>query len=356
MSEQLDKPVELWYTRCGAATASALAIQKGWLQEEFAKPGTLLHSLRESHSLATRNSHYNHSQSGMFREGGNIPPIWAKGSGQDTVVIGITWLDEYQGILTRADSGIRTPADLKGKRLGVPLHRGAVIDFQRGAAQHGYQTALYTAGLSIDDVTLVDIEAPVYDRQDGPRNERREPARAVELEALEAGEVDAIFLRFARGYRLAQDPRFHQVININELPDHLLRVNNGTPRPVTVDRKFLDENPDIVVRYLAVLLETAEWARDNREDVIDLLRADGRDISREDVIGSHGEDFNRFFEPKLVPEYIAGLERQKDFLHQWGYFKDNFDIRTWIESWPLARARKLVEARRSARKSAEKAA
>src|SRR5690606_21634828 len=110
MSEQLDKPVELWYTRCGAATASALAIQKGWLQEEFAKPGTLLHSLRESHSLATRNPHCYHSQSGMSREGGNIPPIWAKRSGQCTVVIGITWLDKYQGTQTRTDGGIRTPA------------------------------------------------------------------------------------------------------------------------------------------------------------------------------------------------------------------------------------------------------
>lgn len=355
MTEQNSKSVELWYTRCGAATASALAIQKGWLQEEFAKPGTILHSLRESHSLETRNSHYNHSQSGMFREGGNIPPIWAKGKGQDTVVLGITWLDEYQGILTLADNGIRTPADLKGKRLGVPLHRGSVIDFQRGAAQHGYETALHTVGLSVDDVTLVDIEAPVYDRQDGPRQERQETSSPVEVKALEAGEVDAIFLRFARGYRLSQDPRFHQVININDLPDHLLRVNNGTPRPITVDREFLDKYPDVVVRYLVVLLETAEWASQNREEVIDLLRADGRDISREEVIGSHGEAFHNFFEPKLVPEYIAGLERQKDFLHEWGYFENNFDIRTWIESWPLTRARTIFEARRAAKASGKAA-
>jgi ABC-type nitrate/sulfonate/bicarbonate transport system substrate-binding protein len=102
MSEQDTKPVELWYTRCGAATASDLAIRKGWLQEEFAKPGTVLNSLKDSDSLSVRNSHYNHSRSGMFREGGNIPPIWARGIGVDTVVVGISWLDEYQGILVRA--------------------------------------------------------------------------------------------------------------------------------------------------------------------------------------------------------------------------------------------------------------
>lgn len=352
----IDEPaVELWYTRCGAATASALAIRKGWLQQEFNQPGTVLHALRDSTSLATRNSHYNHSQSGMFREGGNIPPIWAKGTGQDTVVVGITWLDEYQGILTLADSGIRTVADLKGKRLGVPLHSQAVIDFQRGAAQHGYETALRLANLTVKDVTLVDLPAPIYDTQDGPRKEPRESARSVEVAALEAGEVDAIFLRFARGYRLSQDPRFHQVININDLPDHLQRVNNGTPRPVTVDRTFLDKHPDVVVRYLAVLLETAEWAKENPDEVIDLLREDGSDITREEIIGSHGNELHLHFEPKLIPEYVLGLEVQKDFLHRWNYFEKDFSVRTWIEFWPLARAQKLVEQRKAERR-AEKAA
>src|SRR5690606_27123742 len=124
---------------------------------------------------------------------------------------------------------------------------------------------------------------------------------------------------------------------------HLLRVNNGTPRPITVDRAFLDKNPDIVVRYLVVLLETAEWAKSHREEVIDLLRADGSDITREEIIGSHGDNVHHTFEPKLTAEYIAGLEVQKNFLHNWGYFSENFEIRSWIESWPLARAQKIFE-------------
>jgi len=349
MSQKDANTVELWYTRCGAATASALAIQKGWLQQEFAKPGTVLHSLRESNSLATRNSHYNHSQSGMFREGGNIPPIWAKGKGQDTVVVGITWLDEYQGILTRADSDIRTVADLKGKRLGVPLNRDGVIDFQRGAAQHGYETALALKGLTVNDVTLVDIETPNFDNADGPRQQRENSGRSFEVDALERGEVDAIFLRFARGFRYSRDPRFHQVININELPDALLRVNNGTPRPVTVDRAFFNKHPDIVVRYLVVLLETAEWARNHRDEVVELLRADGSDITAAEIIGSHGERVHYAFEPKLTPEYVEGLDAQKNFLHRWKYFDNNFDINSWIEYEPLQRAREIFAQHRAGR-------
>ncbi len=350
-------PIDLYYTRCGAATASALAIRKGWLQEEFARPGTALHSLRDSPSLEVRNSHYHHRQTGMFREGGNIPPIWARGLGHDTVVLGITWLDEYQGILARKDSGIRTAADLRGKRLGVPRHANAVIDFQRGAAQHGFETALQLAGGAALDAHFVDIEAPGYDTEDGPRRERPADAsaRPVEIQALEAGHVDAVFLRFARGYRYSKDPAFHEVLNINTLADPVRRVNNGTPRPITVDRAFLDKHPDVVVRYLAVLLRTAAWAAKNHDEVVKLLAADnGGGATREEVLASHGKDVHLSFEPRLTDTYIAGLEAQKNFLFSWGYVKHNFSVvRDWVVHEPLAQARKLVAQEQVAAESTE---
>jgi ABC-type nitrate/sulfonate/bicarbonate transport system substrate-binding protein len=346
MSSTSAQPVQLWYTRCGAATASALAIRKNWLQEEFDHPGTVLHSLRDSDSLEVRNSHYHHGQSGMFREGGNIPPIWAKGSGQDTVVLGITWLDEYQGILVRADSDIRDLADLKGKRLGIPLHRNAVIDFQRGAAQHGFATALSLVGLSPNDATLVDLEAPSYNLQDGPRSEPGERPD-VAVEALERGEVDAIFIRFARGYRVAQQPHLRQLLNINELSDPLLRVGNGTPRPITVDRAFLDKHPEVVVRYLAVLLRTAEWAAHNRNEVAELLLPESRGANVADVFAAHGADVHLSFTPKLTQAYIDGLTTQKNFLRDWGYLKHDFNVNDWVVHEPLEQARKLVEQERA---------
>ena len=335
--------VNLWYTRCGAATASAIAIRKNWLQAEFSQGGTILHSLRDSDSLELRNSHYHHKQSGMFREGGNIPPIWAKGQGQDTVVVGITWLDEYQGIITRAGSGIRSVADLKGKRLAIPDHAGSVIDFQRGAAQHGFATALALANLTPDDASFVDIDAPNYDVQEGPRAVRGE-YRHVELNALDAGLVDAIFVRFARGYQLSQNAAYHQVININDLDNPLLRVNNGTPRPVTVDRAFLDKHPDVVARYLAVLLRTANWATQHPQEIVELLLPENQSASTADVVGSHGGNVHLSFTPKLSDDYIRGLEVQKNFLRDWGYIKHDFDVRQWVETAPLQHALKLVKA------------
>jgi len=77
-SKKSQPSVDLWYSRCGAATASAIAIRQGWLQAEFSRGGTELRSLRDSEDGSVRDSHYHHQTSGLFREGGNIPPIWAR--------------------------------------------------------------------------------------------------------------------------------------------------------------------------------------------------------------------------------------------------------------------------------------
>lgn len=341
-AQQHASPIDLYYTRCGAATATGLALRRQQLQAEFAGPGTVLHSLRDSHQLDVRNAHYHHGRSGLFREGGNIPPIWARGQGVDTVVVGITWLDEYQGVLVRADSNIRDLADLKGHRLAVPLHRGALIDFQRGAAQHGYVTALGLAGLTVDDVALVDVETSAWDTREGPRPVRANRSDPV-FDALDRGEVDAVFVRFGRGWGLARDPRYRQLVDINSLPDPLQRVNNGTPRPITVDRPFLERHPEIVVRFLAVLLRTARWAETHRDEVIALLAAD-TGATPEEVVGSHGNDLHRAFTPALDADYVEGLRVQKDFLRDWGYLQHDFDVRDWIVREPLVRAQRLVEA------------
>lgn len=338
---QTSHPVDLWYTRCGSATASALAIRQGWLQAEFAQGGTTLHSLADSNDIDIRNAHFNHQKTGLFREGGNIPPIWAKAAGSDTVVVGITWLDEYQGVLVRADSDIAQLADLKGKKLGVPKHQNALIDFQRGAAQHGYATTLSLAGLTKDDASLVDIHIPEYSLQ-ARTNGSQEP-RNITVAALENGDVDAIFVRYASGYLLSKQAGLRQLLNIRDLPNPLDRVNNGTPRPVTVDRQFLEKHPDVVVRYLAVLLRTADWASRHQQQVAELLTGESGG-SAEDVLASHGQDVHLSFTPKLSQAYIDGLTTQKNFLRDWGYLKSDFDIEDWIDTKPLAQAHVLVQA------------
>jgi len=332
MSDQAN-PTEIWFTRCGGATASTVAIQQKFLHEEFAGSDVELHALQESTDAAVRESHYDHSIPAMFREGGNIPPIWARAKGADTVVVAISWVDEFQSIVVRADSDIRSLEDLRGRRLAVPLYAGISIDFQRGANFHGLANGLGIVGLGRDDVTFVDV--PVE------RGLRR-PSGSAELEALFDGRVDTVFLRQSSGLRLFREygDRLRELVRLTDEADPLRRVNNGTPRPLTVHRTFLKEHRDLVVRYLGVLLRSADWAERSPAEALDALtREDGRSTSEE--IAATFPHYATSLWPRLTPDYVAGLEAQKDFLFQWGFLEADFAIDDWVEHGPLEEARSL---------------
>ncbi len=336
MTQQNPPLAEIWYTRCGGATASTIAIQEGFLADEFATGEVALRSLRDSSETAVRESHYDHSLKSMFREGGNIPPIWARARGADTVVVGISWVDEFQSIVVRADSDIQSLADLRGRRLAVPLYVGATIDFQRGANFHGFANGLGIAGLGRDDVTFVDV--PVA-------RGAHVPSGAAELEALFDGRVEAVFLRQASGLRLFRDQgdRLHELVRLTDEADPLRRINNGTPRPVTVHRQFLEQHRDLVVRYLAALLRAADWAESDPAGALDALtREDGR--SSPEIIAATFPRYAASLRPRLTPDYVEGLEAQKDFLLAWGFLDRDFRVTEWIDLGPLAEAEQLVAA------------
>jgi hypothetical protein len=46
----------------------------------------------------------------------------------------------------------------------------------------------------------------------------------------------------------------------------------------------------------------------------------------------------RDFVPNLAPQALAGLERQKKFLRDFGYIKNDFAISDWVDSSFLERA------------------
>jgi len=61
-------PSAIWYTRCPVPTTSGIAQHKQWLQNEFARHGITLDSIRASQDRAVRESHFRHSLAGSFRE------------------------------------------------------------------------------------------------------------------------------------------------------------------------------------------------------------------------------------------------------------------------------------------------
>jgi sulfonate transport system substrate-binding protein len=331
---------DIWYARCGGATVSTIAIQRGWLQEEFAADGLRIAPVQGAAERDLRDSHFDHRLPAMFREGGNIPPIWARSPGQDTVVLGITWVDEWQGILVREDSPFQTVADLAGKRLAVPLHVGSLTDFQRGMALHGFDTVFRQAGLDVvRDATFVDVVAAASDHR-GHASGRQSGYNP--RTALLRGDVDAIYAKGAWGGAAAR-AGLRQLIDINALPDPELRINNGTPRPITVGRRFLAERPEVVERYLAVLLRTGRWAAEHPFEIIaDLAAESGTDAAA--VVHGYSDQVHRRLVPSLSLAYVRGLGIQKDWLRDWGFLAADFSIEDWIVREPLANAERLAAA------------
>ncbi|KTB77678.1 hypothetical protein AO069_18200 [Pseudomonas syringae pv. syringae PD2774] len=328
-------PSAIWYTRCPVPTTSGIAQHKQWLQNEFARHGITLDSIRASQDRAVRESHFRHSLAGSFREGGNVPPIWAKAQGQDTVVVGITWVDEEQLVFVRGDSDIHAVADLRGRKLGVVRKAASdLVDVGRAEGLRGLLTALHLGGVPRETVEFVDIAAPEWNLKEVSRT--REDHHAIPTLALLNGTVDAIFIKGAGSARaLAQGLR--PIININDQEDPLLRLSAGSPRPITVDRKTLLESPEIVARYLAVLLKTFEWAKDHPEEVLSIIAAETA-TDEDSVLLAFGNQLHLSFEPKLSDIYVEGLRRQKNFLLAEGFIDIDFDVDTWIDPSPLQKA------------------
>lgn len=337
----------IWFTRCPVPTATGLAYQLGWLDEEFARDGIAIKTLQETGGELARH-HYDHGLPTLIREGGNLLALPARAQGADTRLIGLTWIDEWQTILVRPGSSIRRPADLQGKRLALPVFRRIDIEenrrgrsIARGMSLAGYHGALASAGLRFDDVVLEEVGSP-------------EPAPGPGaglwqgIAALVRGDVDAVYVKGAAAVEAARAAGVEVGIDLDALPDRRHRVNNGTPRPITVHREFLERHFDLVTRFLAQTLRAADWARDHQADVLRILQEETH-AGGDAVATAYREGFHAALAPSLAEERLALFEQQKNFQLAHGFLDRDVDVRAWLDARPLAAARELLASGQDAR-------
>ncbi|MFI8252164.1 ABC transporter substrate-binding protein [Streptomyces filamentosus] len=322
-------PDTLWFTRCPVPTATGVAADRGWLAAEFAPDGIAVRSLQDAEPGADRAAHYTHGLPGLFREGGNVPALWARSRGRSTRLVGLTWIEERQVVLVAPGSPVRGAAALRGLRLAVPRHE-VPIDFWRAMALRGFEGALASAGLGLDDARPVDVPATGHSGQ-----------WAAELDALRRGAVDAVYVKGALAVESARRAGAEVAVELDALPDPVHRVNNGTPRPLTVDQELLDEHPELVDRFLAVLLRAADWAADRPEEVARILGAE-TGAGAEGVAGAYRPGTHRTLHPDLSDARLDLLARQEAALRAHGFLPGAVDVRAWADPGPLRRARLLL--------------
>ncbi|MYS12215.1 ABC transporter substrate-binding protein, partial [Streptomyces sp. SID6041] len=122
------------------------------------------------------------------------------------------------------------------------------------------------------------------------------------------------------------------------LPDPAHRVNNGTPRPLTVHQDLLDQHPELVTRFLAVLLRAADWAADEPDEVARILGAE-TGAGAEGVAGAYRPGTHRTLHPDLSETRLDLLARQEEALRGHGFLPEAVDVRAWADPEPLRQAR-----------------
>ena len=341
----------LWYTRCPVPTAFSVAVRLGWIDEEFAGDGIKVASLLSSDVRQTRESHFAHTQPNSLRHGGNIPPLWAFSEGSDVRLIALSWNDEPQALLARPDSDIRALADLKGWRLGVPRRLNDSIDFWRATVLRGYESVLSIAGLTERDVEFVDIPIVRAWLDDSPSHRTRggslwgaASTRSFQREeavALLTGKVDAIFSAHAHAADIKAFLGARVVVDIGKHPDRRLRINNGTPLALTASGALIKERPDLVARWLANVLQAAEWARTHRNETLRIVAAESG-VAEEIALEAFGENLPDQLSVDLSDDKVAALDAQKEFLLSHGFIGKDFDIEKFIVRGPLAEANSII--------------
>ncbi|PSS59922.1 desulfurase [Ensifer sp. NM-2] len=330
---------QIWYTRCSVPTPVGLATQLGLLDEAFASEGITLNSIIDSKDRTIRSSHFNHHLDYSFRHGGNVPPIRARSEGNPTRLVGITWTDEFQAIITLPATGIKTTRELVGRRFGIARRPPGIVDFMAATALKGLVSALSLEELTHTDVEIVDIplEDTVLDNRDGPQlyGLRNRQAYGPEIAALLRGDVDAIYVKGTPGISVANLFATHTVTEFGFHPDPKIRINSGSPRILTVDERLAEDRPDLVTKLIETLKRASAWAEAHPDDV---RRFVAREVgaSEEVVAAANGPDLHRHLGIGLEPELVDAIGHYKDFLHEWGFLAQNFDIEAWVDRRPWA--------------------
>lgn len=327
------------YTICPVGNSSYIAANRIWKEDTFEKVGgrpVLLQRLPKE----KWNVHFNYQDDALFREGGNIPPLWARSYGAEVILIGLAFLPHKSYIIVRSDSPIDHVEQLRNKKVGVPVTPHYIIDFYKATVEHAFETALSAKGLDKKEVEFVQLDVSeeflsMTDKHKGNLGKK-------DIEALDEGIVDGVFITGTLAPRILGNGNYKVIYELEKDPAQVLPINNIYPNVLTVSKKLAEENPDLVVEYVKQTLIAAEWAKTHREETLNLFT--------EQIHGTFGEvanvlpaDFNKHLAVNLAEEGLLALEGQLRFLYDHQYVNRIFDIAKWADDRFLKQAQEKLQ-------------
>jgi aliphatic sulfonates family ABC transporter substrate-binding protein len=235
-----------------------------------------------------------------FGQTGDTPPIYAQAAGSRLVYLAAAPdAGKRSGILVRADAGITTIADLKGKRVA----------FTRGSSAHNIVVRLLaTAGLTYADIQPVNLQ----------------PADAAA--AFRNGGIDAWAIWdpfFALGQRFP---------NARTLTDAQKATSN---RFFLAGADYAEQNPDTVAAFVEELDRASRWATAHPAELAALFSAaTGVDPDVEKIVAARDIYTIDYLDSKIVHQQ-QGIA---DAFQQLGLIPHAVDVHA-IAYVPSAKAR-----------------
>ncbi|MDR3284034.1 MAG: NrtA/SsuA/CpmA family ABC transporter substrate-binding protein [Treponema sp.] len=156
------------------------------------------------------------------------------------VVSGLLNASDANGLIVRTDSGINSIADLKGKKVGVPVGTTSHLTLIRQLEKNG---------LSVQDIELVN---------------------------LAAGNIPASILTGAIPAAVIFEPGLTGALVNGKGSIKKLDTATGYVRLIDVlvaRDDFVKQHPDVAVRLLRVIKRTAIWYNEHSEESLEILTA-----------------------------------------------------------------------------------
>lgn len=197
---------------------------------------------------------------------GDFPAITAKSSGVDIKVLAVSNRAYNHALIVPKDSDIKSVADLKGKKVVIPL---GTVHYK------WFQEQVEAAGFTVDDVETINSV------QDGPS-------------MLATGDADAIITAYIGGAN-------YQVSGIGVIVDDSKDdINSAAEFLLTGRTKFMEENPEVAGALVKALNRAYEYASSNTyDDVIETLKTPSNTTEILKLI--YDPDFS-YFNPEITQE------------------------------------------------------
>src|SRR5215475_9747567 len=221
----------------------------------------------------------------------------------------VSRLFRHSGIYVRADAGIRAPADLRGKRIGLPEYQITAVVWMRGMLQHEY------------GVLPTEISWRSGGQEEPGRDERTplKPIAGLDLEPirqdqtlvgmLRNGELDALFTARAPSSFLAGEPHIARLFPDTRAAEKAYYKKTGMfpiMHLVGIRKRLVQQYPWLVTSVYKAFLEAKALAMVDLCDVNALMvTLPWLEAETKETMAVMGPDFWKYGVQENMPEIEA---------------------------------------------------